>query len=234
MQWQVQQRMSHHLTLNAFYVWSKTLEGVQLQNNTSQGGAQDMANLAEDHGRADTDQRHTFAASFVYQPDYYGGDNKVFRNVVNGWTISPIIKLRSGSPFTVLNGIDANLDGVSNTDRAQLVGDPNLDHPSANLWFNTKAFAQNAAVTGVATDGNSPRDFLDGPGYRDIDLAISRNFKITERFALEFRAEGTNAFNMVSLNNPGNTYSTSSTSTFGKITSAQPMRKIQFGLRLTY
>ena len=238
MQWQVQQRMSHHLTLNAFYVWSKTLEGVQLQNNTSQGGAQDMADLAEDHGRADTDQRHTFAASFVYQPDYYNGNNSIVRNIVNGWSISPIIKLRSGTPFTVLNGIDANLDGVSTTDRAQLMGDPYLSNPTATEWFNTDAFTQNKAVTGVKTDGNSPRDFLDGPGYRDIDLALARDFHLSERFTLEFRAEGTNAFNMVSLNNPNSTWGTTpahgGTSTFGSITSAQPMRKIQFGLRLTY
>ena len=234
MQWQVTQRMSHHLTLNAFYVWSKTLDSVQLQNNTSQGGAQDMNNLAGDRGRADTDQRHTFAASFVFQPDYYTGEHSVLRHILNGWSISPIIKLRSGTPFTVLNGIDANLDGVSNTDRAQLVGDPHISNPSPTEWFNTVAFAQNVVVTGKATDGNSPRNFLDNPGYRDVDLAISRSFKLGERCGLEFRADASNAFNMVSLNSPGNTYSSSPTSTFGKITSAQPMRKLQFGLRLTY
>jgi hypothetical protein len=237
MQWQVTQRMSHHLSLNAYYVWSKTLDSVQLQNNTSQGGAQNMTNLREDKGRADTDQRHTFAASFVFQPDYYNGGNAVVRHILNGWSISPIIKLRSGTPFTVLNGVDANLDG-SNTDRAQLVGDPHLSNPSVTQWFNTDAFAQNKIVTGVATDGNSARNLLDNPGYRDVDLAISRDFKLSERFGLTFRADGSNAFNMVSLNGPGTTFGITpahgGTSTFGRITSAQPMRKLQFGLRLTY
>ncbi|MGH9521747.1 MAG: hypothetical protein ACRD3E_04360, partial [Terriglobales bacterium] len=102
---------------------------------------------------------------------------------------------------------------------------------TANCWFNTAAFAQNAVVTGVATYGNSPRNFIDTPGYRDVDLAISRTFKFTERVNLMFRAEGTNAFNMVSLGNPG---AAVGSSTFGVIRSASPMRKLQFGLRLTY
>ncbi len=122
---------------------------------------------------------------------------------LNGWSISPIIKLRSGLPFTVTNGnVDANLDGNTN-DRAQLIGDPHLDNPTAAQWFNTAAFAQNRVVTGVATDGNSPRNLLDGPGYRVVDLAISRDFNLSERFKLRFRAEATNVFNMVNLGQPG-------------------------------
>ncbi len=224
------QRMSHHLTFHVFYTFSKTLDSVQLQNNTTQGGAQNMANLAGDHGRADTDQRHIFVASFVYRPDYYNGGNRLLKNIVNGWSIAPIVKLHSGSPFSVLNGLDANLDGNS-TDRAQLVGDPNLGNPSAAEWFNTAAFARNPAVTGVATDGNSARNLLTGPDYKDVDLALSRIFQLGERMRLEFRGEATNAFNFVDLNNPG---STVGTSTFGKITSAKSMRQIQLGLRLTF
>jgi hypothetical protein len=232
LQFQATQKMSRRFSLNTFYIWSKTLDSVQLQNNTTQGGAQDMSNLRAEKGRADSDQRHTFAASIIFQPDYYNGENAVLRNVLRGWSISPIIKLRSGTPFTVLNGIDANLDGVSNVDRAQLVGDPHIANPTAAQWFNIAAFAQNQAVTGIATDGNSPRNFLDNPGYRDVDLAISRDFRIRESVNLTFRAEGTNTFNMVSLQGPAT--QTVGTATFGQIRNAQPMRRLQFGLRLTY
>jgi hypothetical protein len=191
-----------------------------------------MSNLAAERGPADTDQRHVFAASFNYVPDYYHGKNSWLRNTINGWAISPIIKLRSGLPFSVTNnGVDANLDGNGGTDRAQLIGDPHLSNPSAAEWFNIAAFAQNKATTGVKVNGNSPRDFLTGPGYRVVDLAISRTFSLTERFKLMFRAEGTNVFNFVNLGQPGNAVGTS---TFGVIRSAQPMRKLQFGLRLTF
>jgi hypothetical protein len=225
-------RANHHVSFSTFYTWSKTLNSVQLLNTTNQGGAQNFSTLAGEAGRADSDQRHVFTLALNFQPDYYNGSSAVLRHVINGWAISPIVKFRSGTPLTILNGSDANLDGQGN-DRAQLVGDPYLDNPTAAMWFNTAAFAQNPQVTGAPKDGNSPRNFLDAPGYRDIDLAISRDFRLSERFKLSFRGEATNAFNIVSLNGPGTTWGNAS-SNFGKITTAQAMRKLQLGLRLTY
>jgi hypothetical protein len=229
--------MSHHLTFNAFYTYSKTLSSAELYNSTTQGLAENYSKLALERGAGDSDQRHVFSASFTYRPDYFGkNSNAVLRHVMNGWSFSPIIKLRSGLPFTVTNGnVDANLDGSTN-DRAQLVGDPHLDHPTAQQWFNTAAFAQNKVVTGVATDGNSARNLLYGPGYNTVDLAISRDFSLTERVKLRFRAEATNAFNHPNLGQPGAAVPAAGTtsSSFGVISSAGSMRKMQFGLRLSF
>src|SRR5262249_28499045 len=148
---------------------------VQLQNNTTQGLVQDFTNLAADRGRADTDMRHQLVVSMIWQPDYYSGGNRWVRQFANGWSISPILKMHSGFPFSVLNGVDANFDGNS-TDRAELVGDPQTGScpngspvGSAACWFNTSAFARNP-TTGPLIDGNSPRNFLDQPSYRDVDL----------------------------------------------------------------
>ncbi|HKO96774.1 MAG TPA: carboxypeptidase regulatory-like domain-containing protein [Pyrinomonadaceae bacterium] len=228
-------RMNHRVSFNAFYTLSKTRSTVQLHNNTTQGLAQNYTKLYLDEGRADTDQRHVFSMSLNYRPDYFKGSHAVVRSILNGWSISPIIKLRSGLPFTVTNGnVDANLDGSTN-DRARLIGDPHIDNPTAARWFNTAAFAQNVAVTGVATEGNAPRNLLDGPGYKVVDLAISRDFDLSERFRLRFRAEATNVFNIVNLGQPGAAVPSGATSaTFGVITSASPMRRMQFGLRLTF
>ena len=226
-----QQRMSHHLTLNAWYAWAKAFDSVQIDNNTAQGGVQNFNNMAADRGRADIDMRHQAVISLTFQPDYYTGDNRFVRNVVNGWSISPIVRLHSGLPFSVSNGADANLDGTNN-DRAQLIGDPHISNPNAAQWFNTAAFAKNNPVTGQPVDGTSPRNFLDGPGYKNVDLAIFRNFPVTERFKLEFRAEASNVLNIVNLNNPSGT--TVGTTNFGQITTANPMRQLQLGLRLTY
>ena len=228
-------RMSRHVTFNTFYTFSKSMNSVELLNNTTQGLAQNYSNLREERGVADTDQRHVFGASVNYQIDYYSGRSAIVRNMVNGWAISPIVRLRSGLPFSVTNGsVDANLDGNTN-DRAQLIGDPNIANPTTAQWFNTAAFVQNKAVTGVSLDGNSGRNILYGPGYRTVDLAISRDFHLNERCRLRFRAEGTNAFNMVSLGQPGAAVPSGATSTtFGVIRTAQAMRKLQFGLRLTF
>jgi hypothetical protein len=228
-------RQWHRVSVNGFYTLSKTMTSAQLMNNTTGGGAQNFSNLAEDYGRADTDQRHVFSTSINWSLDYYNGSNGLLRHVVNGWSVAPIIKLRSGLPFTVTNGnVDANLDGNTN-DRAQLVGDPHVDHPTITQWFNTAAFAQNRVVTGIATDGNSPRNLLDGPGFRVIDFALSRDFQMPRRSKLTFRLEGTNIFNIVNYGQPGAAVPSGATSTtFGVIRTANAMRRLQAGLRLAF
>ncbi len=223
-------RMSRRILFNAFYTHSKTLDSVQLQNNTTQGGVEDGSNLRLDRGRADTDMRHQMVVSIIWQPDYYTGGNSLLRQITNGWSISPILKVHSGLPFTISNGADANLDG-NNNDRAQLVGNPSISNPGSAAWFNTAAFARNAPVSGAPVDGNSPRNFLDAPGYKDVDLAIFRTFKVRESLNLQFRAEAMNALNMANLNTPN---ATAGTANFGTITSAQPTRQIQLGLRLAF
>jgi hypothetical protein len=232
----VASRPWHHVDFHGFYTLSKTMTSAELQNNTTQGLAQNYSNLAEEYGRADTDQRHVFNMSLNWNIDYYEGSNAVVRNVINGWSISPIIKIRSGLPFTVTNGnVDANLDSSTN-DRAQLIGDPSISDPSAAMWFNTAAFTQNKAVTGVATDGSSARNLLSGPMYHNVDLAISRSFRLTTGVRAAFRAEATNVFNMVSLGQPGNSVPAAgaTSATFGVIRTANQMRRLQLGVRLTF
>jgi len=221
----------HHVSFSGFYTLSKTMTSVELQNNTTQGGAQNMSNLAEDYGRADSDQRHVFAMNVNWDVDYYHGQSAFVRAVANGWRVAPIIKMRSGLPFTVTNGgVDANLDGTTN-DRAQVTGDPTLSNPTAAEWFNTAAFSRNAAVTGQPVDGNSPRNFLDGPSYKVVDLAVSRDVPVHGSTKLTFRVEATNVFNTVNLGQPGNAVNSQ---TFGVIRSAGAMRRVQLGVRLTF
>jgi hypothetical protein len=242
------QRMSRHVSFNAFYIYSKTFDSVQLQNSTTQGLVQDFANMSADRGRADTDMRHQMVVAMIWQPDYYTGNSAVLRHVTHGWSVAPILKVHSGFPFTVLNGADANLDGTSSTDRARLVSDPMTGtclNPNgtpgpavgaAACWFNNTAFVRNAPTNGAPVDGNSPRNFLNQPAYRDVDLAIFRTFKVSERFNMEFRGEALNVFNMVSLNAPSATAPANSAlpGNFGTITSAQTMRQLQLGLRLAF
>lgn len=227
-------RFNKLFSYNGFYTLSKTTSSVQLHNNTVTGLAQNFSNLDGDKGAADTDQRHVFSMSFNFQPDFYNGSNRALKAILNGWSISPIVKLRSGRPFTVTNGgVDANLDGNTN-DRARLVGDPYLANPTAAQWFNTAAFAHNPIVVGVATDGTSPRNFLYGPGFRVVDLALSRDFRFGERFRLRLRGEGTNIFNIVNLGQPNASRSSGTSTTFGTITDGGAMRILQFGARFSF
>jgi len=244
MQFTVTKRMSHHLLLNAFYTFSKNLNSLQLDNNQTQGGAQNMSILTEDKGRADIDQRHAVSVSAVWQPEFSYGGNGVVKAVLNGWSISPIVRYHSGVPFTVLNGVDANLDGAGG-DRANLVGDPlsgacpnGASVGTPQCWFNIGAFTRNPVVTGSPADGNSARNLLDQPGFKTVDLAIFRNFRFYEKYALEFRVEGTNTFNMVNLSSPAATAPASAAApgTFGTISTVpgNSMRQLQLGLRFTF
>jgi hypothetical protein len=251
-------RMSHHFSLSGFYTYNKTLESVQLQNNTSQGGAQDFRNLRAERGRADDDLRHQIVMSGLWELSYYSGGNSIARWVLNGWSVDPILKVHSGYPFTITNGVDANLTGNTGNERASFAtAAPPYPHNCANpdgsmgapvgtvnCWFNTSLYVRNPVTNGVFVDGNMPRNFLDGPGYIDVDLAIARHFKIGERFDLEFRAEGTNVLNRANLNPPGAAFALApptggytnpaGTSNYGKIISADLTRQLQFGLRLSF
>ncbi len=176
----VRKAMSKHLSVTAFYTYSKSLSREELDGASTSGGAQDFNNLALEHGRSDYDQRHNAVAAVIWNVNYYRGSSLLLRNVFNGWTLSPIVTLSSGLPFSVLTGKDNNLDGNSN-DRANLVGDPYLDpHRSraeaAAMWFNTAAFLPNP----IGTDGTSARNLMNAPGFRNVDMGIFREFSLRE------------------------------------------------------
>jgi hypothetical protein len=234
-----QLRLTHGLMLYSFYTFSHTFDSVQLDNTTTQGGAEDMTNLRLERGPADFDLRHQFVTALVWRLNYYNGRHPLARTVINGWTISPIINIHSGLPFTVLDGKDANLTGNSAAERAELVPgqNPVLSNRTAARWFNTIAFCQIPSTSptcpgsGLSIDGNSSRNMLRGPTFKDVDLAISRDFVFKEHLDLQLRADAYNVFNIVSLNPPG---ATVGTATFGVITSASAMRQLQLGLRFTF
>jgi hypothetical protein len=230
----ITKRMEKHLSISAYYMWAKSLSSVQLESSGPGGStAQNANNLRAERGRTDNDYRHTATIGIVWQPDYYQGQNRWIRNIANGWEISPLARLHTGAPFTVTNSLDANLDGNTN-DRAQVISDPNLGSRTLNQWFNTSAFAQNLVVNGKPIDGNSPRNYLTGPATHTVDLNLARTFGITERVKFQFRAEASNAFNIVNYNTPG---ATVNTATFGAIRSnatTTPMRQIQFGGKILF
>lgn len=226
----VDRRMSRNFQFKGYYTFSKSLEGANMQNTTTGGGAEDFRNLRLERARTNNDRRHNVVATAVWRIDYFRGA-PLLRWVLNDWMISGIATLRSGNPLTVTAGTDRNLDGNSN-DRANPVGDPWLDpnRPRAEVtkaWFNTSAFA----IPALGTNGLAGRNILDGPGSKNIDLGLFRDLRIRERMRLQFRAEMTNALNLVNLSSPTTGLNSSAV---GTIRNAGPMRQVQFGLRLAF
>jgi hypothetical protein len=224
--------MSNHLSIQAYHMWSRSMSSVQLESSGPGGStAQNASNLKAERGRTDNDIRHIATVAIIWQPDYYSGSSRIVRSVLNGWEISPLARFRSGTPFTIANGADANLDGL-NTDRAQVVGNPSIGGHTLDQWFNTAAFKQNLAAAGAPVDGNQQRNLVTGPGSKTVDLNLARTFPLTDRVKLQFRAEASNAFNIVNWSNPNTTITQAAT--FGRINSAGQVRQLQFGGKILF
>jgi hypothetical protein len=219
-----------HFTAKAYYTFSKALEDVNYQG----GGlpaVQNSSRLELERARSDNDRTHVFVVSGVWQINYVKEGSALKKALLNDWTLSAIVTLQSGRPLTITSGVDSNVDGVTG-DRADIVGDPRLDsgrprEEQIEEWFETSAFR--APATGA--DGTAGRNIVDGPGYKNVDLGLFRDIRF-RRATLQLRAEATNVFNFVNLDQPGTTLNASAT--FGKIRSARDMRRIQLGARLSF
>jgi hypothetical protein len=232
MQLTVDKRFSRNFLANAAYTFGKSLEDANLQDDIGQP-VQNFNDIRADRGRTSNDRRHQFKASVVWTTNYFDEGSRLARAVLDGWTVSGIVKLRSGRPLTITAGRDANGDGTNN-DRANLVpgADPTLDpdRPRDEVilqWFNTDAFSEPANLT----DGNSPRNFIDGPGSKLVDIGIYRDFSLGGRRKLQIRMEATNAFDFVNLADPTTNVRSGS---FGEIDEAGPMRRMQLGARFSF
>jgi outer membrane receptor protein involved in Fe transport len=218
-------RFSHGYSILASYTLSKAKD-----NTSSDDGfnAQDQLNPDDNWGLADTDQRHRMVTSFVWElPSPQAGTAKA---VLGGWQFNGIVTLASGTPFTISSGRDAALN--FNTTRANVVGDPNLpsDRPQNDLiaaYYNPAAFA----IPANGTLGNSPRNFLIGPGSKNVDLSLFKTLHLQQRVALQVRLEAFNAFNWVNFGNPRANIGAANP---GRIDTAGDARIMQIGFRMTF
>ena len=147
LQFSVHKPLTHNILLNAYYVWSHSIWSA----NSSAIGlatAQNFSILSEERGPSDNDRRNMVSISGILRLDYYHGSSAVARQLLNGWSVTPIATFNSGQPFNITTGSDRNADSYNN-DRPNLVAgvNPVLDkHRNrfavAQAWFNTAAFTR--------------------------------------------------------------------------------------------
>jgi hypothetical protein len=106
-------------------------------------------------------------------------------------------------------------------------GNPNMGPRTPEEWFDTSVFSLPAQFT----FGNAPRNAVVGPGLHQFDLALQKEVLLTETVKLQLRAEAYNLFNHPNFNIPNRT---AFTPNFGKISSAQDARQLQFAARLAF
>jgi hypothetical protein len=158
-----------------------------------------------------------------YQP---GG---IFGAVVNDWSVTGILTLQSGVPIAVAQGTNSNAFAGFGTQRPNLSGNPTLpsDERSVSGWFDTAVFT----AAPQFTLGNSSRNPVRGPGYRNLDLALMRRIRLSTGTNLEIRAEAFNVTNTPPLGAPNGTFGAAA---FGTITSAGDPRVIQLAVKVIF
>jgi hypothetical protein len=237
----VRRRYSRGLTLLANYTFSKNLSNApDFRSPMFEASIpQNNSNLAAEKGPA-CDVRHRFALSAVYDVPALNlsrAVQTVFSRAVHAatenWRLSAVYQVQSGFPLTIsVFGDTANSGTVlgENPIRANVTGQPVFGPgtQNSNRWFNPAAFSTPAAFT----FGNSGRNIVYGPGMQTLDLALVREFPLSERSRFQFRAEFFNALNKVNLGTPNRFVNTPQ---FGTITeAATPGREIQFSARVSF
>jgi len=133
------------------------------------------------------------------------------------------------APVNPTTGKDNSLTGVG-LDRPNVISTDAYTGASHGLvyqYLNPSLFAPNP----LGTFGNAGHNSLRGPSYTVVDMALSRNVKITERVNLQPRAEAFNLLNHPNFNGP---VANVSSSTFGRIQTARDPRILQASMKLTF
>jgi hypothetical protein len=163
----------------------------------------------------------TYELPFGKGRRYMSGAHPVLDAVLGGWMTSAIYWYNAGARIRFA--------------QMEVVGDPAIAHPDKwNLMFNPAAFK-------VITDAayrvrTNPKSYpgVQGPGYKNVDLNLSKFFRITERIRLEFKMEAYNLSNTFSGANPNTTVTSAA---FGKVTAVAngtKGREMQYNMRIHF
>ncbi len=235
----LQKRMTNGLTFNVNHTWSKTL------SDAGAGRSEYFWDIEKTHG--ESDRRHVFNAMLVFEPPVgpgkmYNPSNPVARGLLSGWRFSSITRLRSGNPY----GIIAAACNLPNAGGCRANYNPSFSGPvringdwgSGDLlgvrpvFLDRNAFQNPAAYAYGNTPGAGAYG-LYGPGFWNEDVSVNRQFRITERFKLDFAAEGFNVTNSTIFGGPASL--DINNANFGRITSQQNTpRSLQLGLKLHF
>ncbi|MEX2262628.1 MAG: TonB-dependent receptor [Bryobacteraceae bacterium] len=242
LQVKVDKRAAKGLTFGLGYTYSKShgdgenggQEGIALTNPRDRRGSRGLFRF---------DQTHRTVANWVYE---LPGANLrgAAGHVLGGWQVNGILTIASGFPFTVTQGA-GELALPNGSVRPDVVGQPELDNPTRAQWFNPQAFQRVTCQITSRPDlcrlGSSGYNSLRGPGQRNIDFSMFKNFRFTERFRMQFRWEAFNSTNTPWFGDPTNIGFSSPNQLVNDNTRAgeirairTPMRRMQFGLKLFF
>jgi hypothetical protein len=259
--------MSHGLQFLAAYTFSKSIDDAGDSLGTPLGGGfgrplfgqivyNNQNDVAAQRGVSDFDRTQRFVMSGTWNlpgPQY--ARSAVIRKLGGGWSISGIVTLQSGLPFSILDSAGGTLFGpatlyvTGNLAPGATLSDASRSgsvSSRVNQFFNTKTFVPATFVPngGLIDDkypvsgggtifGSLGRNILRGPDQRVGDIAVIKTTPLTERVQLVFRWEVFNVLNRPNFANPSHDVSTPST--FGVISGLTVNPRImQYALKLQF
>jgi hypothetical protein len=238
----VRKQMSHGLTLQAAYTWSRSFTTVPLTSN-------DPNNSRQQYGLNTGYYPQRLAVNYSWDLPF--GNPEGFKGkLVNGWNLSGVTIVQDGQPLTITDTRGGTIFGSVSTSRAEFaagMGNANVATAGgveARLggsilggpgYFNKAAFGTTPVIGNGTGYGNSGIGINPGPGQFNWDLSLAKMTKVgglREDATLQFRTEFFNVFNHAQFNNPAVNVALGS---FGQITSTSVNpRLIQFALKYAF
>jgi hypothetical protein len=263
----LQRRFTKGLMMNVNYTWSKAINFTDASSNTP--NIQSLAYLRMNRAPTGFDLTHNLAITNIWdlpfgQGQKWLGNKGALTKIVSGFQVNNLVSLFSGYPFNVTGDCDAHWPGNSPT-MINTIGTPKKIANQSGFWYDPYAFAEtfdpnNPGSCLAGALGTSGFNNLRGPGTFNWDFGLFRDFRITERWHLQFRAE---AFNFTNTPHFGGTAANGCTPdnaigdanaidpTTGRVTDPGPFmtlnngvcdlaregideRQFRFGLRLSF
>lgn len=261
LQVKVEQRFTSGFYLLNSFTWSKatdiaaqSLDGGGNCSNCGNGIAsvQNVYNWKADHGISAYNHPFVDSTSLVWtlpvgRGHRFGGNmNRAWNAVLGGWQTTDIFQARSGDPLTMAYNPSTNTEVSQlitiqgrNAYRPNLTGAPIMStNKSYNATISGIQYLNNSSTNPAYTTplanapfGNSPRNGVRGYAFFELDTGITKDFSLTSKAKLQFRAEGFNITNKTNYGDPN----TSLGSSFGVINSLEgPAREMQFAGKIIF
>ena len=223
-QFHLDKRLSRGLQFGMSYTWAKNIDQISEvfatgQTNSSLASVSAfLGGLRVDRALSDYHRKHRFTTNFVWDLPLFRDNNSWVGKLLGGWQLNGIVVFQSGAPFTIVNGLDRNGDGISTSDRPDL-SNPNAPHDTRAVVVATGTCASglrnpdtlacvNASDVYVIQVPTATGTSLVQPGaatlgrntefsnpVQNVDMSLFKIFRLGENVKLEYRIETFNTFN---------------------------------------
>jgi hypothetical protein len=196
-------RISTNFDFQGAYTFAHSIDNSS--GNANLVSPQNPFNLATFRGNSDFDIRNSVALSWSYKfpfgrnQKFVSSAGPVTQALIGGWQINSIDSFITGSPFTPIMATSL-LNAGSAAQWPNRIGSGKAANQSIHQWFNLADFVS----PGQYTFGNSGRNILYGPGTKQFDVSLFKDFMFSSDGSrrLQLRAETFNIFNTPQFNNP--------------------------------